>query len=230
MRVRNMILAAAVLLCLRLPAEAEPLVALTFDDGPSGKFTRQLLEGLAQRQVRATFFLCGYRLEQYGPLAEEIAGSGHEIGIHGYSHRSMGKMTAAEVGEEIRKTRLLLPEGCDPVFFRPPGGIITEAVKLASREEGLALLSWDVDPKDWAEKDCTRVLTRVVSKTRDGDVILLHDMSASSVAAALAIVDELKARGYRFVTVSELAAIRTGNVQPGVAYSAFPPPEPAGTP
>ena len=95
----------AILLCCSLlafpvrGAQQEKFVALTFDDGPSGRFTRKLLEGLEQRDAKATFFLCGYRIAQYPELTQRIADEGHEIGLHGYSHKNMGKMTAREVTE-----------------------------------------------------------------------------------------------------------------------------------
>ena len=111
------------LLCLCLlwvPVRAsteEKLVALTFDDGPSGRFTRRLLEGLAQRDAKATFFLCGYRLEQYPSLAEAIVAEGHEVGVHGYSHRSMCSLGEKALQKEICDTLALLPTK-DIAFLR----------------------------------------------------------------------------------------------------------------
>ena len=94
-------------------AETEKLVALTFDDGPSGKYTRKLLEGLEERDAKVTFLLCGYRIEQYPELIERICLEGHEIGLHGYSHKPMKDMCQRDTAQEIRKTIDLLPEGCD---------------------------------------------------------------------------------------------------------------------
>lgn len=196
-------------------------VALTFDDGPSGRFTRRLLEGLEQRGVKATFLLCGYRLKEYPGLAEKIYKAGHEIGLHGYSHKDMGKMDEKTAAKEITDTQALLPEGCDPVFLRPPGGSAGPGVMNAARNAGLALLNWSVDPRDWATQDAVAVQTAVVEAVRDGDVILLHDMSDSSVDAALGIVDELLEQGFRFVTVSELTRVRDIIPQPGRMYNSF---------
>lgn len=81
-------------------AENEKLVALTFDDGPSGRFTRKLLDGLEERSARATFFVCGYRMEQYPDLTQRIFQEGHEIGLHGYSHKPMGDMCKRDVVQE----------------------------------------------------------------------------------------------------------------------------------
>jgi peptidoglycan/xylan/chitin deacetylase (PgdA/CDA1 family) len=197
-------------------------VALTFDDGPSGRFTRRLLEGLEKRQVQATFLLCGYRLKEYPDLAKQIHNAGHEIGLHGYSHRDMATLSEWELKKEIADTRALLPKGCEAVFLRPPGGSTTAAVERTSKAMGLALLLWSVDPRDWAVHDATAVETAVVSQVRDGDVILLHDLSDSSVNAALAIVDKLQKEGFRFVTVSRLAEIRGVTPKPGAVYKNFP--------
>ena len=201
--------------------EQTKYVALTFDDGPSGRFTQRLLEGLAQRDVQATFFLCGYRLADYGNLARRIYESGHEIGIHGYSHKDMSKMTQGQIEQELRGTMKLLPEGCRPVFMRPPGGAVGPAVLRAAKNVHLAVLNWSVDPQDWRNLDAATVEASVVEAVRDGDVILLHDMYDGSVDGALAIIDNLRARGFQFVTVSRLAALRGTIPQPGCVYRHF---------
>ena len=208
---------------VQVRAEEARYVALTFDDGPSGRFTRRLLEGLEERGVQATFLLCGYRLETYQRLAQKIVDNGHEIGLHGYTHRDMATLSKKELLQEIRETRKLLPDGCEPVFLRPPGGSESKLVEQVAQQEGLALLTWSVDPRDWAVHDALTVETAVVNQVRDGDVILLHDLSDSSVDAALAIVDRLQKDGFRFVTVSQLAALRGVKMQPGQVYQSFPP-------
>lgn len=210
------------LLCIPVRAEPGPrYVALTFDDGPSGRFTQRLLRGLEEREVRATFLLCGYRLKEDPGTARQICDGGHEIGLHGYSHKNMAAMSERAVAKELEDTLALLPEGCQPVFFRPPGGKLTQAVKNAAKQAGLAILNWSVDPRDWATHDAAAVTQAVTGDVGDGDVILLHDMCESSVEAALAIVDVLLSRGYRFVTASELAALRDTPPQPGTVYTRF---------
>ena len=114
------------LLCigfLALPVRAEaaaPYVALTFDDGPSGRFTRQLLDGLHQRNVKATFFLCGYRIRQYPQETQRILREGHEIGCHGFSHKNMQNMSRRDIAGEIADMQALLPQDCAVRFLRPP--------------------------------------------------------------------------------------------------------------
>ena len=213
---------------LSLPAQAadsKKYVALTFDDGPSGRFTEKLLDGLALRGAKCTFLLCGYRMEQYPELTQRIFQEGHEIGYHGFSHDSMKQMSRRKIGQELIDSQALLPEDCDPVFFRPPGGFVTDGVRQVAEVRQLAILSWTVDPKDWATKSVGTIEQTVMKKVKDGDVILLHDMSASSVQAALDIVDELQKQGYRFVTASELARLRKVALKPGKVYRSFLPSE-----
>ena len=219
------ILAFIICICmLGIPAKAieqEKLVVLTFDDGPSGRFTRKLLEGLSERGAKATFLLCGYRIEQYPELTKQIIEDGHEIGLHGYSHKPMQSMCRRNTAQEIKKVMSLLPDGCEVSFLRPPGGLCSSCVQSVAEEYGLSILHWSVDPKDWAIHDAKAIEKEVISHVRDGDVILLHDMSESSVDAALKIVDELQEQGFHFVTASELAQARNITLVPGKKYARF---------
>ena len=196
-------------------------VALTFDDGPSGRFTRALLEGLEQRQVKATFLLCGYRLKDYPKEARQILEQGHEIGLHGYSHDPMKQMSRQVLERELTDNLKLLPQGCQPVFLRPPGGACSDTVRSVARDMGLGILQWSVDPKDWATRDVVAITTMVLDNVKDGDVILLHDMTDSSVEAALEIIDRLRTQGFHFVTVSELARLKGVTIEPGKEYYRF---------
>ena len=211
-------------LCIACPvfgAEQGKYVALTFDDGPSGRFTRTLLDGLEQRGVKATFLLCGYRIKDYPREAKRIFEEGHEIGLHGYSHSCMGTMCQEELEREIADTLALLPEGSRPRFMRPPGGKYSQTVLDAAFQADLGVLGWSVDPRDWASRDAAGIEKAVLDQVREGDVILLHDMSDSSVEAALAIVDILRAQGFQFVTVSELARLKGVTIEPGKVYMKF---------
>lgn len=219
------------LLCLSLlvlparAAENEKYVALTFDDGPSGRYTRTLLDGLAERNVKATFLLCGYRMEQFPEITQRIFDEGHEIGYHGYTHNNMKEMSRRTIAAEIIDSQNLLPEDCEPVFLRPPGGCCSDGVRQVAEARLLAILGWSVDPRDWATSDTISIERTVMKNVKDGDIILLHDMSTSSVQAALDIIDTLKQQGFTFVTVSELAKIRGVRLKPGVTYNSFPPKE-----
>ncbi len=223
--------AIAVLLCavvLALPArgaETEKYVALTFDDGPSGKYTRALLDGLYDRGVKATFLLCGYRVKDYPDITQRIVDEGHEIGFHGYSHKNMSQLSRRDIASELIDMEQLLPAGCRPRFLRPPGGCCSDPVRQVAKARQLAILGWSVDPRDWATRDVSPVEKKVLQQVKDGDVVLLHDMSDSSVKAALDIVDVLLEQEYEIVTVSQLARKRGVSLQPGKLYSSFPPRE-----
>lgn len=210
---------------LILPVKAEdhaPYVALTFDDGPSGRFTRHLLDGLSQRNVKATFFLCGYRIREYPQETERIVQEGHEIGCHGFSHSNMKTMSRRDIVKEVENMQALLPKNCRISFLRPPGGCCSENVRQVAEALNLGILSWSVDPRDWASHDTAAIEQAVLEKISDGDIILLHDMSDSSVNAALDIIDDLTNQGFRFVTVSELAAMRGAKIRGGKTYFSFP--------
>ena len=210
------------LLVLRVHAVETKYVALTFDDGPSGRFTERLLDGLYDRGARGTFLLCGYRIQQYPELTQRIADEGHEIGIHGYSHKTMKNMSRRSIAQEIMDTEDLLPEGCRVRFLRPPGGFLSDPVVEVAGARGLPILKWSVDPRDWATGDTAAIETAVLDRIKDGDIVLLHDMSDSSVDAALAIVDRLLEQDFEFVTVSELVYLRQAKLVPGKEYTAFP--------
>ena len=207
-----------------LPAEAKETkyVALTFDDGPSGKYTRKLLDGLYDRGVQATFLLCGYRMKDYPDLTRRIWEEGHEIGYHGFTHKNMKQMSRRDIAGELEESQALLPEGCQPVFLRPPGGCCSDAVRQVAEVRNLAILNWSVDPRDWATHDTASIEHFVLKHVKDGDIVLLHDMSDSSVQAALDIVDVLLDQDYEIVTVSRLVRVRGVKLRPGRAYSSFP--------
>ena len=220
----------AFLLCLTfLPlgvrAEEEKYVALTFDDGPSGRFTRQLLDGLYDRGAKATFFLCGYRMKDYPDITQRIFEEGHEIGCHGYSHDPMQTMSRRDIAGEIMDMTALLPEGCSVRYLRPPCGFCSDGIRQVAEARQMAILSWSVDPKDWETHDAAAIEKATLKNIKDGDIVLLHDMSTSSVTAALAIADALMEQGFTLVTVSQLARVRNIRPKPGQVYPCFPPEE-----
>lgn len=200
-------------------------VALTFDDGPSGRFTARLLDGLAERGAAATFFLCGYRIEQYPQLMQRYMAEGHEIGIHGYSHDYMHTMSSEELEQELCSTEQLITDtaGAVPVLMRPPGGLTSDVCRTAADGHGLGIILWSVDPEDWRLTSASQIVHNVLDCVQDGDVVLLHDMSDPSVDAALEIVDTLQSQGFRLVTVSELAILRGQAVETGKVYGSFYP-------
>ena len=181
----------------------EKVVAITFDDGPGYKTTMALLDGLRERDVRATFFLVGEKIEQRKCVIEQMAKDGHLIGNHTYSHAQLDSVNADTVYSEIEKTNQLIREvaGVEPKYLRPPYGIWTNSL-----ENSIAMtpILWTVDSCDWNTKDVAQIVESVVSEVESGDIILMHDIYDTSVVAALEIIDQLKSKGFVFVTVDEL--------------------------
>ncbi|MCM1160116.1 MAG: polysaccharide deacetylase family protein [Roseburia sp.] len=178
-------------------------IALTFDDGPYPNYTRQLLEGLKKRNVKATFFILGKSAEEYPDVIETMYEDGHLIGNHTYHHVELTSVGKEEFKEEILSTNKLLYElnGEYPQFIRPPFGAWEKELET---ELGMIPVLWTVDPLDWCTENSSAVVQRVVTKVKENDIILMHDCYKSSVTAALEIVDILQAEGYEFVTVDEI--------------------------
>lgn len=181
----------------------EKVVALTFDDGPGYKTTMTLLEGLKERDVRATFFLLGEKIEERKEVVERMYEDGHLIGNHTYSHIQLDSVNVACAVDEINKTNIIIEEitGEVPKYVRPPYGVWN--TQLESSLDMMPIL-WSVDTSDWNTRDVRRIVDYVVSEVESGDIILMHDIYDTSVAAALEIVDQLKNKGFVFVTVDEL--------------------------
>ena len=209
---------------LALPVHAEEgnkYIALTFDDGPSGHFTSELLEGLALREVHATFFLCGYRVDQFPKLTARIAEEGHEIGVHGDAHKMFPELSEGELCEDLQAARekITAAAGKEPTLLRPPGGQYNLEKLKATACADLPVILWSIDPHDWCRDNCGEVAGSVINSAKNGDIILMHDMSDSSVKAALQIIDALEDQGFEFVTVSELAYLSGTELSGGQAYS-----------
>ena len=200
-----------------LLVEEPPLVALTFDDGPRGDTTGALLDGLALREVPATFFLVGSRLEGREDLVRRMAAEGHQIGVHTYDHRAVDGLSRRDFDAQVGKTRAALAAilGDGDYWLRPPYGSLDETTRAWA---GSPLILWSVDPEDWKDQDVGRIVAGVVEHVQDGDIILMHDLYGSSVDAAVQIVDALLGKGYCFVTVEDLLVRNGIEAQDGVIY------------
>ena len=178
-------------------------IALTFDDGPHPYYTQQLLKGLKERNVKATFFITGQNVEAYPEIVKEIYAEGHLIGNHTYSHIQLTSKNEESFKQEILRTNEAIKEvtGQDTIYVRPPYGSWN---KEFEKELNMFPVLWTVDPLDWCSSDASRIVRSVCSKAKENDIILMHDQYKTTVTAALKIVDELTQKGYEFVTVDEL--------------------------
>lgn len=180
-------------------------VALTFDDGPSAAYTATLLTYLAQYHARATFFTVGQNVVAHPELVRAEARAGHEVGNHSWSHPDLTKLGAEQVAYQLNRTSAAIKAatGTAPTLFRPPYGAIDTTVRRATR---LSPVLWTLDTEDWKYPNAGKVAESVVSRVKRNDVVLLHDIHPTSVAAVPQILRALSARGYHFVTVSHLRA------------------------
>ena len=178
-------------------------IAITFDDGPHPVYTEKLLDGLRERGVVATFFVTGENAELHHDIIQQMKEDGHLIGNHTYSHIQLTKCNVDAFQEELIKTNNTLVEitGEGTEFVRPPYGSWD---KKFEKELNMFPVLWTVDPVDWNKTDVGNIVNSVVTKTKENDIILMHDCYQSSVDAALQIVDILRKEGYQFVTVDEI--------------------------
>lgn len=183
--------------------EAVKKVALTFDDGPNPLYTGELLDGLKERGVKATFFVLGSQVELYPELVQRTSEEGHLIGVHSYKHVNLQQLDDAEAMEQVDRTNNAIYDatGQYASYIRPPYGCWKEDLDYESQ---MIEVLWDIDPRDWATESSDIVVQRVLDDVEENSIILLHDASNSSVQAAFAIIDALQKEGYTFVTVDEM--------------------------
>jgi len=183
---------------------------MTFDDGPHAQNTPRLLDMLKQRGIKATFFLVGECAAEYPQLVKRIVAEGHEVGNHSWSHPQLSKMTDASVKEQLQKTQDAIVNACGvvPKLMRPPYGAFTQRQqRWCNGEFGYKIILWDVDPEDWKYRNSEHVESEILKHTVPGSIVLSHDIHKTTVDAMPATLDTLIAKGFKFVTVSELLAM-----------------------
>ena len=212
------ILLSVFLLCPGVQAaEIQPkYAALTFENCP-GRNIPELLDALDSLGAKATFFLRGDRMLDYPEQAKLIAERGHEIGLSCFGSASFVPLTRRQIAGELSEAKALLPKKCDIAFVRPPDGVFTHGLHQVAQVTNLSLLGWSEEPFRWETKE-----GHLTGQIRDGDVIRIRDISAGSIGGALSLIRQLQKRGYRLVTVSQLAKARKIRIHPGETYTAFP--------
>ena len=178
-------------------------IAITFDDGPHPTYTEQLLDGLKERGVHATFFVTGEHASLHPDIIRRMQEEGHLIGNHTYSHMQLRSSNQDKFREELIRTNQVIKEitGEDTIYVRPPYGSWDKSFE---QELNMIPVLWTIDPLDWCSSDASCVVSRVTVKAKENDIILMHDYYDTSVEAALEIVVELTEEGYTFVTVEEI--------------------------
>src|SRR5437879_6310196 len=189
-----------------------PYIAMTFDDGPSAVLTPKLLDLLAAHHIKATFFVIGENVAEHPEIVARAAREGHEIANHSWSHPNFGKMSQESVRSQVQRTddAIRNATGKRPTLLRPPYGSITEREKRWIHDEfGYDIILWDVDPLDWKRPGPAVVRNRILKETRPGSIVLSHDIHPGTIEAMPSTLDALEAKGFKFVTVSELIGMAT---------------------
>lgn len=198
---------------------SRPMVALTFDDGPYAPVGNPIMDSLAQYGGKATFFVVGNRAVYYPDELKRMAAEGHEIGNHTYEHKYLNKLSPQQIQSQINRCNDAVQAVCGvrPVLVRLPGGNKNSTVL---QNVHAPMIMWSIDTLDWKTRNTAKTIQTVMSRVRDGDIVLMHELYPQSGAAAVEIIRRLSEEGYQLVTVSELASYR-GGVVPGGVYSQF---------
>jgi peptidoglycan/xylan/chitin deacetylase (PgdA/CDA1 family) len=186
-------------------------VALTFDDGPGPK-TGKLLDTLREGNAPSTFFVVGPNAKLRPEILARMVAEGHEVGNHTWNHRSLTSLSSAQIQREIDRTNAAIAKAVDQpaTLMRPPYGAHNS---ISDRLASTPVILWDVDTLDWKHRNTEKVVDAAISQTTPGSIVLMHDIHSSTVAAVPKILAGLRAKGYTFVTVTELmgdSALKAG--------------------
>ena len=199
---------------------AKPMLALTFDDGPSAH-TDRLLDIFSRCGGKGTFFVVGNSIGGREVTLSRIAAEGHEIGIHTWWHPELPKLTDVAIVDELlmTKAKIYSITGIDTRIARPPYGAVDERVKNIGAKVGVCFVNWSVDTLDWKTRNAAAVYNAVVDSAKNGAIILCHDLHGSTVDAMETVIPKLIADGYQLVTVSELLSFSGDYLVPGTVYN-----------
>lgn len=194
----------------------KPMIALTYDDGPS-KYTKEILDLLKENNSAATFFVLGSQASKYEETVKQMIENGNQIGNHSYDHKRLTLLNDEELFDQINKTDNLIYEIAmyRPFVMRPPYGSTTEALKEKIQKP---IINWSIDTRDWESRNAEAITQIIYENVKDGDIILMHDLYESSLEASKTVIPELINRGYQLVTISELSESREVILRAGQTY------------
>lgn len=194
----------------------KPMIALTYDDGPS-KYTQELLDILEENNSAATFFVLGSQASKYEEAIKKMIENGNQIGNHTYDHKRLTLLNDEELYDQINKTDNLIYEIAlyKPFVVRPPYGSTNETLKEKLQKP---IINWSIDTRDWESRNAEAITEIIFKNVKDGDIILMHDLYESSLEASKIVIPELINRGYQLVTISELSENREIILKAGQSY------------
>lgn len=198
----------------------KPMVALTFDDGPTTT-TGKILDLLEQHGGRATFFMVGNSVQSKSDIVRRMVAQGSEVANHTWDHKPLNKLTAQEIRQQLQSTNDIIysVSGVRPVLMRPPYGAFNEQVQSVTAEMDTPIVNWSLDTLDWKTRSAAATYNAIMKDVRDGSIILCHDLHKETGEAMVTVIPELISRDYQLVTVSELLHTVQGGIKPGTVYT-----------
>lgn len=189
-------------------------VAITFDDGPSPKYTPLILKTLSQYHAHATFFVLGSEAQRYPDLVRAISRQGSAVASHGWQHLNLRRVGASALWLDASKSQDYVRSlGVDPSpFYRPPYGMVSQPMLQIFADHGYTVVLWSIDTRDWSRPGVASIINKVATEVKPGSIILLHDGGGnrSQTATALnAILEQLTQMGYQAVTLPQLVQYRS---------------------
>ena len=198
---------------------SQKVLAMTFDDGPHPSLTPKLLDLLKERNIKCTFFLIGKQVKMYPDIVRRMIAEGHEIGNHTWTHCSLTSRSDEQIRKELQQSADAVKEvaGVSPQLIRPPYGAINQRIKdMMFTDFGYSTIMWSVDPQDWRRPGVAAVTSRLVNGAHPGAIMLAHDIHPPTLTAMPAMFDQLIAKGYQFVTVSQLLNLEKASMPVGM--------------
>ncbi|MDI3534709.1 MAG: peptidoglycan-N-acetylglucosamine deacetylase [Thermosediminibacterales bacterium] len=201
----------------------EKKLSISFDAAWGADHTPEILRVLREHNIKTTFFLVGFWVEDYPEMAKKIAEEGHEIGNHSSTHPNMGGLSEQKILRELKQAHDIIKKytGYEPKLFRPPFGDYSNRLIKTTREFGYEVIQWDVDSLDWKDLSAKAIEDRVLKKVKKGSIVLFHNNGKNTAKAIVPIIEKLQSKGYKIVPISELLIKgnyyidHTGEQQPG---------------
>lgn len=199
--------------------KATKYMAFTYDDGPSVN-TAKVLKTLKAYGCTATFFQVGNRVSSYKSVEKKIVKEGSEIGNHTYNHADLADLSRSAIRANIRRTNSKIKKysGVKPKLMRPPYGSVDSTVRASV---GMPLIIWNVDTLDWKHRNTTKTVAAIMKHPKNGNIVLMHDLYSTSYHATKIAVPRLIQKGYKIVSVSQLAKLEKKTLKRGRTYGAI---------
>lgn len=210
---------------MRVIDPSKPMIALTFDDGPSEE-TDRILAVLAEYDSRATFCVVGNKVDTYADVIKRAIAGGNEIASHTWNHTKLTTLSASSIRSQLERTNAAVAEaagGYQVKVLRPPYGSFNKNVRSVCADLGMVIAEWEIDTLDWNTRNANKTYNAIMKGAKNGVIILCHDLYKTTASAVERAVPALVEKGIQLVTVSELLSFHKDGPQPGTVYARVDP-------